>query len=65
MSPTFLIAERPKRISPLETEKSSILKLISGVLTVTPNSLASERNTAVLSLSILTAVKQYESYSVE
>ena len=57
ISPTFLIAEIPKTISLLLTEKSSKLSLISGVETLTPNSLASERNIAVLSLSLLTAVK--------
>ena len=45
------------------TEKSSILKLILGVFTLTPNSLASERNIAVLSLSLLTAVKHADKYS--
>ena len=40
-----------------------MLKLISGVLTLTPSSLASAKNTAVLSLSLFTAVKQADKYS--
>ena len=63
ISPTFLIADNPNKISPLATEKSSILKLMSGVFTFTPSSLASARNIAVLSLSLLTAVKHADRYS--
>ncbi len=63
MSPTFRIADKPNNISPLATEKSSVLKLISGVLTFTPISLASAKNTAVRSLSRLTAVKHADRYS--
>ena len=63
ISPTFLIAEIPKTISLLLTEKSSRLSLISGVETLTPKSRASERNIAVLSLSLFTAVKHAAIYS--
>jgi len=62
MSPTFRIADRPNSISPFATEKSSILKLISGVFTLTPSSLASARKIAVLSLSLLTAVRHADKY---
>ena len=63
ISPTFLIAEMPKTISLLLTEKSSRLSLISGVETLTPKSRASERKIAVLSLSLFTAVKHAAIYS--
>ena len=63
ISPTFLIADKPNKISPLFTEKSSRLKFISGVFTFTFISLASDKKIAVLSLSLFTAVKQAERYS--
>ena len=62
-SPTLRIADKPNKISPLFTEKSSELKFISGVLTLTPISLASDRKIAVLSLSLFTAVKHADKYS--
>ena len=63
ISPTFLTAERPNKISSLFTVKSDSLLFISGVDTLTPISLASERKIAVLSLSLLTAVNEAAMYS--
>jgi len=62
-SPTFLTADKPKIILLSETVKSSLLKFISGVVTCTPISLASDKKIAVLSLSLFTAVKQAAMYS--
>ena len=50
-------------ISLLLTEKSSKLSFMSGVDTFIPNSLASDKKTAVLSLSLFTEVKQAAKYS--
>ena len=63
MSPTFLTADSPKSISLSLTVKSDALLFISGVDTLTPMSLASERNIAVLSLSLFTAVNEAAIYS--
>ena len=63
ISPTFLTADKPKRISFSLTVKSEELKLISGVETFTPISLASDKKIAVRSLSLFTAVKQAAMYS--
>ena len=63
ISPTFLTADKPNSISLLLTVKSDSLLFISGVETLTPISLASERNIAVLSLSLFTAVNEAAIYS--